>query len=511
MNNSLAFLLCMVALSLDCGGSNTASDDPQAMPTIVTQPVNQSATEGNTATFSVVAKGTAPLAYQWEVSLEGGAWSAVTGGTTATYMTPTTSLSDNGKRYHVVVRNSTGQIPSDPATLIVNARSSAFPGDVMAAWEGGASYYARWPHGPSTDPKVFPIAVWLQDPNNATAYRNIGINSFVGLWQGPTETQLSSLVANSMPVICAQNALGLGSLNNGIITSWMHADEPDNAQNGTQDPIPTANIVSEFRAMVAKDSSRPVYLNLGQGVACDKWYGRGARTNHPEDYAQYALGADILSFDVYPMNVYPRTDFEHPWFTDFNIVAQNIWYVAIGVDRLRGWTDYQKPVWAWIECTNINGDSRYALTSVHVKAEVWMALIHGARGIGYFSHHWNPFSETGLLEVPEMRDGISAVNAQITLLAPVLNTQGVANGVTTVSSDASIPVDTMVKRADGNTYVFAVAMRPGLTNATFALRGFTGNRTVEVVGESRQISSNHGVFLDTFTSYAVHIYRIANP
>src|SRR6267378_3657154 len=34
-------------------------------PTITTQPANQTATAGQTATFNVVATGTAPLSYQW--------------------------------------------------------------------------------------------------------------------------------------------------------------------------------------------------------------------------------------------------------------------------------------------------------------------------------------------------------------------------------------------------------------------------------------------------------------
>ena len=35
-------------------------------PTITTQPVNQTVTAGQTATFTVVAGGTAPLSYQWQ-------------------------------------------------------------------------------------------------------------------------------------------------------------------------------------------------------------------------------------------------------------------------------------------------------------------------------------------------------------------------------------------------------------------------------------------------------------
>lgn len=504
----------MAGLFLACGGG-ASTPGAGGPPVIRAQPANQSVTEGNAAIFSVTASG-ASLTYQWEISLAGStAWSTVASGTGVTYTTPATSLGDRGNRFRVIVTNAEGRVESEPATLTVNPRSGTFPGDVMAAWEGGPSYYSRWSNGPSAASTFFPIAVWLQAPENsshATAYKSIGINTHIGLWNGPTETQLAAVAALSSTTICSQNSIGLASANKGVIKGWMHQDEPDNAQNGTQDPVPAATILSGYQAMVAADSTRPVYLNLGQGVASDAWYGRGNRTNHPEDYAQYAQGADILSFDTYPMNVYPRPSTDAPWFTAFNnTVAQNIWFVAEGVDRLRNWTQYQKPVWTWIECTNISGDSRYALTPALVKAEVWMALIHGARGIGYFCHQITPFVEAGLLANPAMTDAVHAINDQISSLAIVLNSQSIANGVITVSSNAAVPVDTMLKRSGGYTYLFAVAMRPGTTTATFTLRGFTGNPAVEVLGEGRQIASTAGQFQDGFTSHAVHIYRIPNP
>ena len=387
------------------------------------------------------------------------------------------------------------------------------PNDILTPWEGGPAYYAQWSNGPSSSPDFFPIAVWLQSPEAATAktYKSIGINTFVGLYHGPTEAQLKAVASLDVVTICDQNSVALASKNNTVIMAWLHDDEPDNAQSGTQDPTPPSVIIARYEAMKAKDASRPVYLNLGQGVACDAWYGRGNRTNHPEDYAEYAQGADILSFDTYPMNVFPLPNSAAPWFRAFNnVVAQNIWFVAEGVQRLRQWSDHAKPVWVWIESTNINGDSRYELTPALVKSEVWMAIIHGARGVGYFCHQFSPtFIEAGLLADPQMRAGVAAVNAQITELAPVLNTQSVANGVTAASSNAATPAAVMLKRFDGHTYLFAVAMRPGKTAATFSLRDF-GDAEVEVIGENRTLAATAGKFQDEFSDYAVHIYKISN-
>ena len=382
-----------------------------------------------------------------------------------------------------------------------NVTSEYLPGDVMQPWEGGPSYYKKWSHGPSSDRSFFPIAVWLQQPANADAYKSIGINQYVGLWSGPTEAQLRKLLAEHMPAICNQNAVGLASSGNAMVTAWMHQDEPDNAQwladrNGWGPPVLPSTIVAGYQSMVSADPTRPVYINLGQGVAWDGWYGRGDRSNHPEDYVEYAKGADVLSFDIYPIN-------------SKDSIRDNIWVVAHGIDRLRQWSNYQKPVWCWIECTHIDSAVGRRPSPTEVKAEAWMAIIHGARGIGYFAHRMTPFDETGLLDDSEMGSTVSAINAQISSLAVELNTQSVSNGVTVATDNANVPVDVMLKRDKGYTYLFSVATRPGSTNATFNLRGFSGNASVQVIGENRQISAANGVFLDSFGAYTIHLYRIA--
>lgn len=93
----------------------------------------------------------------------------------------------------------------------------------------------------------------------------------------------------------------------------------------------------------------------------------------------------------------------------------------------------------------------------------------------------------------------------------MLNTPSVGNGVTVASSTGTIPVDTMLKRFAGSTYVFAVEMRGGSTTATFTLRGGTrAAASAEVLGENRTVAVTTGVFRDNFQSYGVHLYRIAN-
>ncbi|MEK7780178.1 MAG: hypothetical protein AAB370_01595, partial [Verrucomicrobiota bacterium] len=97
-------------------------------------------------------------------------------------------------------------------------------------------------------------------------YRAAGINTYVGLWQGPTDQQLTELQAAGMRVICFQNEIALRHPCGTNIIAWMHEDEPDNAQKfgarlGFGSPTPPERIQAEYRRMKIADASRPVFLN----------------------------------------------------------------------------------------------------------------------------------------------------------------------------------------------------------------------------------------------------------
>jgi hypothetical protein len=373
---------------------------------------------------------------------------------------------------------------------------------VSASYESVVeSPYVKWTHGPSHDVGFFPIAVWLQNPAKAEQYQSAGFNTYVGLWRGPTEKQLAELSKAGMKVICHQNEVGLKHYDDPTIIGWMHGDEPDNAQSlgqgkGYGPPIPPTKIIADYTKIRAADPTRPVLLNLGQGVAWDGWHGRGVRTNHPEDYPEYVKGCDIASFDIYPV-AHSREQ-----------VSGKLWYVPKGVERLVRWTDGDKIVWNCIECTRIQNPTNKA-TPQQVRCEVWMSIVHGSMGLIYFVHEWKPrFKESALLSDPQMLSAVTEINRQITRLAPVLNSQTVRGGVNATTDNTEVPVALMMKRYKAETYLFAVGMRNGRTTATFRVNNLTGEDTVEVIGENRTILSNNGVFKDSFEPWDVHLYRI---
>lgn len=365
------------------------------------------------------------------------------------------------------------------------------------------SVFTRAEAQSNSEKNYFPIAVWLQSPSNAAAYKANGINMYIGLWRGLDQKQLTELKSADMKFICRQNACGLANLQEPLIYGWMHDDEPDNAQmnNATKkyDPcIDPAVIINGYEVIKKKDPSRPVYLNLSQGVAWQNWYGRGTCTGNIDMYKVsnngYLKGCDIASFDIYPVNS-PHAE-----------VKENLYYVAKGIDNLNTWSGGSKPAWCWIETTAIHPKSLRKPTPLEVKAQVWMALIHGAKGIGYFCHSFKePQDEAALLHDKEMIAAVKEINMQITSLASVLNSTDTRNYASASSSNKTVPVDILTKRDGKYEYIFAAAMRNEPTMSTFTV---SKGRNVEVLGENRSIKIKNGKFSDEFGGYGVHLYRI---
>ena len=82
-------------------------------PAITNQPASLTVPEGQSASFTVSASGTAPLSYQWQKN-----GTNISGATAATYTISNARLSDAGN-YRVVVSNSAGSATSNAATLTV--------------------------------------------------------------------------------------------------------------------------------------------------------------------------------------------------------------------------------------------------------------------------------------------------------------------------------------------------------------------------------------------------------
>jgi Regulator of chromosome condensation (RCC1) repeat len=92
-------------------------------PTITSQPKNVTARAGETATFSVVSSGTAPLIYQWKLNGVN-----IPGANSANYSTPVISaLIPSGGKYSVNVSNAAGNVVSSESVLNIEVLALVSP------------------------------------------------------------------------------------------------------------------------------------------------------------------------------------------------------------------------------------------------------------------------------------------------------------------------------------------------------------------------------------------------
>lgn len=124
---AVVLALHLAMLSACGGGSSAAPVEPTptiVAPSIATQPVSQTVTEGQTVTFSVSATGDAPLSYQWQRD------GADVAGAKAAQFSYVAQSTDKAVVFNVKVSNASPSIAlSDSATLTVRPPSvSIFAG-----------------------------------------------------------------------------------------------------------------------------------------------------------------------------------------------------------------------------------------------------------------------------------------------------------------------------------------------------------------------------------------------
>lgn len=106
-------------------------------PSISSHPAATTVLQGQQASFSVTATGSAPIVYQWRRN-----GVDIAGANAFSYTTPATTAGDNGAQFSVVVGNSAGSSTSNPATLTVTPVGPAPTVPVIVTQPANASVAA---------------------------------------------------------------------------------------------------------------------------------------------------------------------------------------------------------------------------------------------------------------------------------------------------------------------------------------------------------------------------------
>ena len=194
-------------------------------PAITQQPLSQTVTAGNGATFSVLVSGTIPFSYQWRKN-----GNNISGAAASSYSIASAQAGDAGS-YTVVVTNSAGAVTSNPATLTVNPlllgpsivqqptdRSVPIGGSVSfaVAATGTAPLTYQWRRNGINIPGAITntYSIGYVQTNHAGSYTVLVTNSIASVTSNPAF--LTVLPAPSAPSVDPTFVLGVG------FNSWVN-------------------------------------------------------------------------------------------------------------------------------------------------------------------------------------------------------------------------------------------------------------------------------------------------
>jgi hypothetical protein len=176
-----------------------------------------------------------------------------------------------------------------------------------------------------------------------------------------------------------------------------------------------------------------------------------------------------------------------------------------------------------------SGDGAVSHTSAMVYMEMWMNVIHGAKGELLFCND-NTSATIRWDAIKKFNDEMAGTNGYSPALTPIVLGPAPVRTVTRTDQAntdlAPTPnrVDTMI-REPGDGYIYIIAARitepdwitgalytgeePTTITPSFTISGISSAVTAAVYSESRNVSvSASGVFSDTFNKWDVHIYKI---
>ena len=354
----------------------------------------------------------------------------------------------------VTAENAGGQAPIAEFLLTTPALS----GQVQMTTADGAILLDGQPS--------FPRMVWGQCPDAVAGNLAVGIDLFMGNNCG-TGADLASWVSGRAFVLA--NAQSLAAARAGSVGVHL----PDEWDTFLPNNLTLADAL---RMVPPTPDSGPRFLTLTNHFysgAAPLPQGRGM-------YPALAASADVLGFDLYPLQNWCRYD------SFGDVFDSQVDLVALA----RG-----KPTFQWIEARRMDcHGAQLDPTPDTVRAETWLAIAGGAHAIGYFPNNW----------APEVGAEIARSSREIQSLVPALVEPATAASVTLGST-----VKVGAREHNGAAYVIAVNASRATASTTITVPA-VGNRTLRSLDGSHAVTANGGSFTDSFGPLEVRVY-VASP
>jgi hypothetical protein len=346
-----------------------------------------------------------------------------------------------GTTYRVWAGNASVDLTTAPA-----------PASPTAAVGGGAVLLDGQP--------FFPLIVLAQCGQNYDSGLQAGITVFVENGCGGIAAQSAALAGRALSLTSAEEA-GIGGP--GVI-GWYYPDEPDlkGIAAAGLPQFPSLEATGRLRVLTLSNHvySRTAELPAGRGV-----------------YPGLVAASDLVGFDLYPL----QESCSAAWLPDVADAQREL--VALSGAR---------PTFQWIESRTWHcGQPGLVVTPATVRAESWLAVAGGARGLGFFPADWPP----------EVAPGIGQVVRETAALGPALLAPD-------EPVSASAPIVVGARSYGGAFYVVAVNPTHRRVEATIRAAGLDGE-SANVLGEGRSVGISGGALSDAFQPLAVHLYVVS--
>lgn len=357
----------------------------------------------------------------------------------------------------------------------------------------------------------FPIGQFIPYPTEFTMHTDRGINTAVEIpdLTGDVYTPQQwddAVIAEGWKVIRSPVGDLATDAAKPHLLAWSQEDEPD--VYAMDDPAVIPRATSNYSDWKAASPSTPVYVTFGGGnVLMPTPYdcnGLGDEGGPLADcYDQLIGAADWVGHDIYPVN---------GWLWDES-TRGDISQIGLALDKLRGVGDWSiewqsGPVFAFVEgarCCDTWG-AQHA-TPAETRAEIWNAIIHGARGIFYFTTEVEPgFSWDNM--APDVEVEVTYQNGIITQLSNVLQDEINPTSLGTTLSSNSLEAGW--RDTPSGKYFFVLNKTADAVNgATVTLTGIGDATSATVYDEARSETIVGGMITDDFPAHERHIYVIA--
>lgn len=319
----------------------------------------------------------------------------------------------------------------------------------------------------------FPVMLIDQCTSDDTAHaRTLGINLILNEHcDGVSpERQLAMMQRRPLTVLEAASSKVRGS---GLV-GWTYPDEPENNNYSPQ------RLSDEFSIRRASPDGLVSFLTTGSG-----FFRAPFRDPHVErsTYRAYTQLADVAGFDLYPLGHCQKD-------------LTSVYDAQREFDALAG----RMPTFQWIETGPIKPEycGGFAMSPQELKAEVWLAVVGGARGIGFFTHTWSPGHKSFDVR-PEVEHAIWQTSSLLAAVRPGLLGAPASSGVN------SGAIKVLARRDAKQTYVFAVNTHRAPVVAQIHVPRIS-NGKITVFGERRSVTVDNAQFVDRFPALGVHVY-----